>query len=229
MSATRLAMPDRHGDEWTVEDFDELVCTITSTQKDEVAAELLRRDLPEVQEAARFLIDPHVAERLPAESRLPYLRGALLDPEYPWLENVEANHRGRLPPWPMGGDQTLAEYWDQGESLEFVAESLGVSELQVGLRCVRLGIADNLAEVIETLGDGQSGVMRERAFIALERSSATLDVYLDIQDGGSISVYLSGPDSELPEFCQRREDGTPYEWVKVPGVIPGEIGGGSGG
>lgn len=222
MSHLRLA-PQRHGDVWDVDDYEALCDALTAQEDDLAVASALGREVSDVQGASRFLIAPNAIDRIPAANRLPYLRGVLLDPSYPWLENLQANHQGMTPPWPKGGDRALTQFWDQGDSLDFVAETLGAPEMQVALRCVRLGLAQNLAEVVETMGAGSGTVVQARANMMVERDEAAMDVYVDIQDGGEIAVFLAPPGSPLPSSCQRRPDGSFHQWLKVPSVAPGEI------
>ena len=215
--------PQRHGDVWDVDDY-ETLCDALATYTDDLAvASVLGREITDIQSAARFLLPPGIIERLPEASRLPYLRGVLLDPDYPWLEHLQENNHGMTPPWPKGGDRALAQFWDQGDSLDFVAESLGAPEMQVALRCVRLGLAKNLAEVVETMGAGSDPAVQARANMMVERDEAALDVYVDIQDGGEVAVYLAPPGAPLPPSCRRRADGSFHQWMKVPSVAPGEV------
>lgn len=222
MGHLRLA-PQRHGDVWDVDDY-EALCEALKAQADDLAvASTLGREVTEVQAACRFLLPPDAATRLTEADRLPYLRGTLLDPAYPWLEHLQDNHRGMIPPWPKGGDRALTQFWDQGDPLDFIAETLGAPEMQVALRCVRLGLATNLAEVVETVGAGSGPAVQARANMMIERDEAALDVYVDVQDGGEIAVYLAPPGSALPSSCQRRADGSFHQWLKVPSVAPGEV------
>lgn len=222
MSHLRLA-PQRHGDVWDVEDYEALCEALTDLTDDAAVASRLGREIPEIIAAAHFLLPPDVSLRLPGEARLSYLRGTLLDPDFPWLENLQENHRGMLPPWPKGGDRSLIQFWDQGDGLGFIAATLGVPEMQVALRCIRLGLAQNLAEVVETIGAGSGQTVQMRANMMVERDDATLDVYVDLQDGGEVAVFLSAPGSPLPSTCERRADGTPHQWLKVPSVTPGVV------
>lgn len=222
MNHLRLT-PHRHGDTWDVEDY-EALCQVLSTSSDDITvASAIGREITEVTSAARLLLPPDAIERLPQPDRMPYLRGVLHDPEYPWLENLQENHRGMTPPWPKGGDRALTQFWDQGDSLDFTAETLGAPEMQVALRCVRLGLAQNLAEVVETMGAGSDPMVQARANMMVERDEAALDVYVDIQDGGEVAVFLAPPGSPLPSTCDRRADGTFHQWLKVSSVAPGEV------
>lgn len=222
MNHLRLA-PQRHGDIWDVDDYEALCEALVALADDVAVAERLGREVPEVEAASRFLLPPTVLPRLPEGSRLSYLRGVLLDPDYPWLENLQENHRGMLPPWPKGGDRSLTQFWDQGDALDFTAETLGATEMQVALRCIRLGLAQNLAEVVETMGAGRESNVLARANMMVERDEAALDVYVDIQDGGEVAVFLAIPGSALPSTCERRADGSFHQWMKVSSVAPGEV------
>lgn len=222
MSHLQLA-PQRHGDTWDVEDYEALCETLNTSSDDASVASTLGREITEVTSAARYLLPPDAINRIPEHNRLPYLRGVLFDPDYPWLENLQENHRGMTPPWPKGGDRTLTEFWDQGDSLDFVAETLGVPEMQVALRCVRLGLAQNFAEVVETMSAGSGPTVQARANMMVERDEAALDVYVDAQSGGEVAVLLVPPGSPLPSACERKADGSFHQWLKVPSVAPGEV------
>lgn len=222
MSHLRLA-PQRHGDVWDVDDYEALCEALIAQTDDFAVADLLGREIAEVKDASRFLLPPATSAHLPEDSRLPYLRGVLLDPTYPWLKHLQKNHQGMIPPWPKGGDRALVQFWDQGDSLDFVAETLGAPEMQVALRCVRLGLARNLAEVVETMGAGSGDAVQARANMMVERDEAALDVYVDIGDEGKVAVYLAPPGTSLPSSCQRRADGSFRQWMKVSSVAPGQI------
>lgn len=222
MNHLRLT-PQRHGDIWDIEDYEALCEALRSSTDDIVVASTIGREITEVISATRFLISPDAVERVPEADRMSYLRGVLHDPEYPWLENLQVNHRGMTPPWPKGGDRALTQFWDQGDDLSFTAETLGVPEMQVALRCVRLGLAQNLAEVVETMGAGTGPAVQARANMMIERDEATLDVYVDLQEGGEVAVFLTPPGNPLPPTCDRRTDGSFHQWMKVSSVAPGEI------
>lgn len=217
-------VPQRYGDIWDIDDYEALCAQLLTPADDADIAATLGREIPEITAASRFLLPPDTIDRLPASARLPYLRGVLLDPDYPWLENLQHNHRGMVPPWPKGGDRTLTQLWDQGDRLDFTAETLGVPEMQAALRCVRLGLAQNLAEVVETMGPGSEPSVQARANTMVERDEAALDVYVDVHpENGALSVLTLAPGASIPQSCQRRTDGSAHDWLVAPSVAPGEV------
>lgn len=216
-------MPQNPNGEWTMDDYAVLADTVPSALDAAEVASRMGRTVPEVEAAAARLIAPDVAPRLAPGAHLNYLRGVLLDPDYPWLRHVATSYEGYVPPWPMGGDRALMEFWERGDRLEFIADSLGVSEVQAAGRCVALGLAANFAEVTETLGPGREGVVEMRGRMAFEREDVELDVYVDVSGADSIFVYLAPPGQGPLRGERLRPDGSEHCWMVVRGAVCGEV------
>jgi hypothetical protein len=177
-----------NGDEWEYEDYAALVDGVRQGLDTATLAAQLDRSHGAVQAAIKRLTP--VAEGLRGPKAVAWLRARLTEGDYPWLVAVWEWAPG-IVVWSAAEDAALTAGWAAGTPLPVLASRLGVAEVTVMRRLIRLGLAASVVEVVDWLGCSTGGAVEQRYRLAVGGSAATVFAAV-VEVGGQLRVSVHG-------------------------------------
>jgi hypothetical protein len=177
---------NRHGDDWEYEDYAALVDALRNGLDIAALAAHLDRSPGAVQAAINRLTP--VGEGLRGAKAVAWLRTRLAEGDYPWLVAVWERTPG-IGVWSAAEDAVLTAGWAVGTPLPVLASRLGVPEVTVLRRLIRLGLAAGVVEVVDWLGCSPGGAVEQRYRLAVAGSDATVFAAV-VEVGGRLRVSV---------------------------------------
>ena len=175
------ARPLRQGESWTRNDYEQLLHgVLIGLTVEQIAAEL-QRTPGGVRGQLRNLVPVDAAVKT-TRACMDWLRQRLkADPPYDWRAVLNSRSDGPFRLWSDDEEDKLGDGWVRRVPLPKLAKELSVSEPSIVHRIVALGLAQNVAEVVERLGATPGGTVDVRA--RLLRAELSEAIYVLIIDG----------------------------------------------
>ncbi|GAA2533525.1 hypothetical protein [Pilimelia columellifera] len=155
--------PLRQGDIWTEHEYEQLIEWLGDGVTVAQIAQQLQRTPGAIHAQIKDLIprDADVAMRGNA-GRESWLREQLAnDPHYDWRTVLRSRTDRRF--WSADDDQVVRLGWSDGTLLRQIAVRLDASESQVVQRIIDLGLAVDVADIVDRLGATPGGCVEARA------------------------------------------------------------------
>jgi hypothetical protein len=189
-------LPDvtRAGEPWDVPEYNQLVDELRNALPWADVAKAHGRSQGAVQGQALLMIPD--TDGNPADKMLRELLTE--DPNYDWRTVLRRN-LGEYHLWFEADDATLRDAWQERTQLRDVAAAIGVAEMLVVSRLIKLGLARTLVEVTDRLGYTEGGTVHERRNVALDPALAQFTVLVgwDQDRVSHVSIHLHAEDAEL--------------------------------
>lgn len=180
---TATDRPARRGELWTIEDYALLFDALVRGLDDDEVAEFCERTPTAVRKRVHWLFDGAYSEK----EALRALRKMAVAPDFEWEEFVRAAHqRDGKPLWDGAADGVLIRGWRaaQPPAMAELTEQLGAIEFDIAKRCIRLGLAEHLGEVVDRFGAAPGE--RLEVLAKLARAAVPVGILTVTAEDGSV-------------------------------------------
>lgn len=191
------ARPLRHGEAWSEREFEHIVFDLADGLTIEHIGQRLQRTAGSVRGQLARLVPKDVVVKV--RDREEWLRAQLAaNPGYDWraVLRSHADSDEHLI-WMADEDRQLQAGWRAATRLPELAAQLRMSESAIVSRLVALGIAGNVADVVDRLGAASRGSVEARARLARgERAEAVYVLVVETAHRPLLSVHHSQASAE---------------------------------